>query len=408
MYKFPHIDNIHQVLPYVKDHPSFVVSEKDGYTVINYFIMGNDTFPDIIDFDGSNEEHYKNSILRECRGIIFCSSTGKVLRRAYHKFFNLGEKEELHPDNIPWNSLQGICEKLDGSMITPIMLGENIRWTTKMGITEIAMDVEVFIEKNLKYKKFADSCINSGRTPIFEWCSRSNKVVIDHPEDKLILTAIRVNLSGHYEARYILEALEKQCNIPIVKHIETDKDIKEYIDQLRTEENVEGIVLNFLDGHKVKVKTEWYTQIHRAKENLHHEKRVIELIQSGNIDDVLPFLLEDDKKILSNFQSDFENGKYLVANNIKNLLAKYQCLKIDRKTFALEYARQNEHNYNAIIFKFWDNKEASIVEILEYIDSIINKNLSSQTTVDKTRSLWYNYSWNNNTESNNESSRFTR
>jgi T4 RnlA family RNA ligase len=394
-YKFPVITHIDQVLPYVKDHPSFVVVEKDGYTVINYIMMGNDTFPDIIDYDENNPEHYKSAILRECRGLIFCSYSGKILRRAYHKFFNLGEKEELHPDRINWNTKYEIDEKLDGSMITPIKLGDNIRWTTKMGITDIAMDVEVFIEKNLKFKQFADYCSAANITPIFEWCSRSNKVVIDHPEDKLILTSLRNTYSGTYWNKEHTKTIALIADIPVVTNYDTKLDIHAFVDELKTQEGIEGIVLNFESGHKVKVKTEWYVQIHRAKENLNHEKRVIELIQSGNVDDVLPFLMEDDRKRLSDYVENFQRGKFAVAVAITKLLAKYAGLKLDRKTFSLDYSKHNEPNYNAVIWKFWDNKDATIVEILEYIDKIINKNLSSQTTVDKARSLWYNYSWNN-------------
>ena len=46
-YEFPIIRHINDVLPHVQENKSFIVAERDDYTVINYVMMGNDTFPPI-------------------------------------------------------------------------------------------------------------------------------------------------------------------------------------------------------------------------------------------------------------------------------------------------------------------------------------------------------------------------
>jgi len=51
---------------------------------------------------------------------------------------------------------------------------------------------------NKKYQQFAKWCIENRLTPIFEWCSRKQRIVIDYPEDKLVLLAVRENMSGKY------------------------------------------------------------------------------------------------------------------------------------------------------------------------------------------------------------------
>ena len=89
--------------------------------------------------------------------------------------------------------------KLDGSMLHPMKVGSNIRWMSKMGITDVALQVEEFVSLNTKYQNFAEWCIKNTLTPIFEWCSQKQKIVIDYPEDSLTLLAVRHNISGEYK-----------------------------------------------------------------------------------------------------------------------------------------------------------------------------------------------------------------
>jgi hypothetical protein len=43
-----------------------------------------------------------------------------------------------------------------------------------------------------------DCVIDGDMTPIFEWCSRNQRIVVDYPEDMLVLTAVRDNIEGVY------------------------------------------------------------------------------------------------------------------------------------------------------------------------------------------------------------------
>jgi len=128
-YEFPEIYNIKDVLPAIKDRPEFVVAEKEGYTVVNYNVCFHDTFPDVngeFKTIGSLEERnlpqYQAKIRRECRGIIFDSKTGDIIRRPYHKFFNVNEREETQENQINLGHPHVIVEKLDGSMIAPFIV----------------------------------------------------------------------------------------------------------------------------------------------------------------------------------------------------------------------------------------------------------------------------------------------
>ena len=189
-YQFPVINNISQVLPLIAERKEFIVAVKDGYTVINYVVQMADTFPTVTDEAGA--------ILRELRGLIFDNETGEVIARRYHKFFNVNEKEETQVGLIDFDQSHVILEKLDGSMITPIPVNGEIRWGTKMGCTDVAKPVEEFVSARQEYVSLAQFCIEKGLTPIFEWTSRQQTIVIDYPEDNLVLTAVRNNVTGEY------------------------------------------------------------------------------------------------------------------------------------------------------------------------------------------------------------------
>ena len=149
-YKFPVIYKFSQIAHIFAENENYIVAYKDGYTVINYVRAGKETHPIV--------ETNDHAILREARGLIFDSVSGRVIARRFHKFFNLGEREDVM--EIDLSKPHVIMDKLDGSMITPVpMYDGSIRWGTKMGITDVAMQAEVFVAKNRNYDDFAAKCI---------------------------------------------------------------------------------------------------------------------------------------------------------------------------------------------------------------------------------------------------------
>lgn len=211
-YQFPHIAHINDVLPAIQDSPEFIVAEREHFTVVNYVVAHPETFPEVktvaltngdITHEGIFEstEDYHAAIRRECRGLIFCKETGKILRRPFSKFFNIGERDETQLHLLDFTGSHEVFTKEDGSMVTPFEVGFGsgvIRWATKMGLSDVALNAEVFVAENPKYQEFAKWCIANRLTPIFEWVSRKNRIVLDYPEDNLILLAVRHMETGEY------------------------------------------------------------------------------------------------------------------------------------------------------------------------------------------------------------------
>lgn len=293
-YKFPVINHIDEVLPHIKDSKEFVVAERDGFTVINYVVQTPETFPAI--------ETEGDAIRRECRGITFYQD-GTVAARKLHKFFNVNERDETQFHTIDITKPHVILHKLDGSMITPFLSSEGkIEYHTKMGATDVALPAGNFAHATGFYDDFCFDLIGSGMTPIFEWMSRKNRIVIDYADDALVLTAIRKNITGEYLFHDQMHALADPYSIPVVAQYEAtfNADFLEYV---RTLIGLEGFVVRFDDGHMVKIKAEDYLKLHRAKEAISQEKNVWALILDADVDDMKGFLNDEDRVRVEKFET---------------------------------------------------------------------------------------------------------
>ena len=202
-YQFPKIETIDDVLPSIKSREEFIVVDKDDFIVINYAVSTDTTF------DMKDEYDLDGAIRRECRGIKFYPD-GRIMARPFHKFFNSGEREETQPQNVDFSIAHHILTKMDGSMIHPIVMKDgSIRFATKMGITDVSLQAEVFINQHSKYEQFAKHCmIDMKWTPIFEWTSPDNRIVLHYENPSLTLLAIRETVSGEYINLHVLSEPE--------------------------------------------------------------------------------------------------------------------------------------------------------------------------------------------------------
>jgi RNA ligase len=388
-YDFPQINHLNDVLPHIDGREEFRVMEKDWYTVVNYAVAFEDTF------QWDESDPVGSAVRRECRGLIFDTATGNLISRPYHKFFNAGEKDETQLNKINLYEPHIVLEKLDGSMIRPIPTKEGFRLATKAGITDVAMNAEVFIADKPQYAAFINEMICMRMTPIFEWCSRKNRIVIDYPEDKLVLTAIRRVVTG----RYIIHAnLQKFVvydetgfyKVPVVRSIDglSVQNIELFVEQVREWDDGEGVVLRFDTGHMVKVKADDYVLRHRSKDAINREKNVLQTILDDSVDDLIPLLTPEDGERVQRFQSAFWAALEDVGTDIHDLyigIDKGQ----DQKKFATVAVPSVPTQYQPFMFRL--RQGASVRDLL--VDSI-RKSLSTQTKIDQSRWMFGNLNWN--------------
>jgi len=228
-----------------------------------------------------------------------------------------------------------ILEKLDGSMVTAFRnkTGGH-RLATKAGITDTSMRAEEYVKLHPQYSKFIDLCIDAGHTPIFEWCSRKDRIVEDYgPEDNLILTAVRDMLTGQY-----LEGQIDTAGIPVVREIDTTPAA------VRSWQQGEGIVIRFEDGEMVKVKADAYVKRHRSVGLIRSEDNILNLILNNEVDDVMPLLSDTDAERVREYRDKVVACVNNVADRAEELYRKGIQLYPDKKDFAVKYVqRLSEH-----------------------------------------------------------------
>jgi RNA ligase len=384
-YDFSHITHIDDVLPHIEGREEFRVMEKEDYIVINYAVAFEETFK------WDSEDPVGSAVRRECRGISF-NENGDLICRKYHKFFNVGEKEETQLNKINLYEPHIVLEKLDGSLISCQPTADGFVLVTKAGVTDIAQQAEEFIADKPHYSTFINKCIQKGTTPLFEWCSRKNRIVVDYPEDQLILTGMRYNNTGKYVDYEIMKSYATAWNIPVVKAVDglAVQNIELFVKQVREWDDGEGVVIRFDSGHMVKIKSADYVLRHKSKDSISQEKNVLQTIIEGSVDDLVPLLTPEDGERIQRFQKAFLAGLEEVALEMAELFVEGNKMYPEKKDFAVEFVQKKVDPSHAPVMYGMKNGKGSKEVIVE----MIHKSISTQTKIDACRWLWGNLDWN--------------
>lgn len=193
-------------------------------------------------------EHIWNDCTLQCRGLIL-NAKGEPVARPFRKFFNLGEIENQHIPNEPFE----VYEKMDGSLGILYWLDDEAQMATRgsFGSDQAQKATEMLhttyahalpqLDKNLTY--------------LFEIIYPENRIVVDYgKEEKLVLLAIIDTKTGE-------ELPLEDIGFPLVKHYDGIHDLTEL--KALEEDNKEGFVVKFKSGYRLKVKFEEYVRIHR-------------------------------------------------------------------------------------------------------------------------------------------------
>lgn len=363
-YKFPEIRTIDDVLPHIEGRSEFIVAEREFGTVINYMVSYTDTF------DMTGSEDLSGAIRRECRGIIF-DTEGRIMSRPFHKFFNVNERLETMSHYIDMSQPHVIMEKMDGSMIRPILVNGVIRLATKMGVTSVAEEAENFLVNSTQYfkiYKWLKSCVTSGVTPIFEYIAPTNKIVIDYSEPKLVLLAMRNNFTGNYY-------MPHKAPFEIVpQYGSVDGNLSEYIARAREMQGREGDIIRFANGHMLKIKNDWYVRIHKTKDLIRTERNIADIIVNEQLDDILPLLDAADLVIVRAYEKRFDAALDNVLGRLEGLVTLARVLHgRNKKEVAINFIPNLKNKEDApFIFSALDGKELRPLVIKKVKDSVGN------------------------------------
>jgi RNA ligase len=283
-------------------------------------------------------------------------------------------------------------------MIAPFISDGNLYWGTKMGKTDLSQQPEQFVSDKPHYVDFVTTMIKNGKTPIFEWCSRKQRIVLDYPVDKLYLVGIRDMETGNYSSYDELKQLACKYSIDLVGYYaDRITDINIFINHTKDLVDEEGYVVVFENGNMLKIKADDYVKIHKCLDGFRYEKDIIKIIVNDDLDDVLPYLRDDLKNDVVLYSDRIlHNISHLsveIFNYITVLFEKYGDSKENRR-YVAENAQRDYPKDSGIVFSCYKG-DVSLNDVREQIVSKIDKNTSSISKVENIRHIikenWNNY-----------------
>ena len=242
----------------------------------------------LISFYYDMESDYNINIVRECRGIILDESDS--YRPVCVPFFKFGNYGEPYADEIDWKTAR-VQEKIDGSLIK--VWNYKGVWQVSTNKTINAADANTNNNEDTFLNLFHTAWAKTGKqfselnpdyTYIFELVSPQSRVVIPYPETKLYHTGTRNN--------HTLQELNLDIGIEKPKEfaistIEACVEAAKNLDHYH-----EGFVVVDSQWRRIKVKSPVYVAIHHLLNNIVSEKRILELLLSGENQEVLSYFPE--------------------------------------------------------------------------------------------------------------------
>lgn len=298
-------------------------------------------------------------IVMECRGLTLHKDTFEVISRGLDRFFNLGEALNVMPE-IEWKHAQ-VFEKVDGSFIKIFFYDGEWHIATRgvAGADTECMGYGVtFKELVLKaldcdsdddFQDYCSSmCLNPEVTYICELTCVENRVVKHYTGYNLYLLAARYNDPEHdyaycsdMERRWIFSAVNGENKFKDVKSFRfgDENECREACSALKDLD--EGYIV-YQNGVPVcKIKSPAYVAIHHIRGEGLNNRRCIELVLSGEVDEYLSYF-ETDRQILEKYIDAYTALKcdiltvYLAVKDIE-----------DQKEFAKAVAK---YDFKACLF----------------------------------------------------------
>jgi len=274
----------------------------------------------------------------QTRGLI-TSVAGEVVARGPKKFFNLGE--HLDPtkglDPIPGDMTVTATDKIDGSLI----IAFNFEGETVLATRGSFNSLQAQWATN---RWDRDIVLPEGYSYCFEAIYPENRIVVDYGDTETLVLLCVLDVEGR-ECRSLFDAWEgEKVSVEQVS-----------LDQLQTEAvtGSEGWVLRYDNGLWVKVKTDWYVDLHKLVTGL-TERNIWSALSENKFMDLLE-VVPDEMYGWVTGVADRLNAEYVATKaNCDRLLCSVE--GFDRKT----QARLLTGNaYSGIVFGMLDGKDVS-------------------------------------------------
>lgn len=291
-----------------------------------------------------------------CRGLVI-DADGNILARPFRKFKNY---EEHDPSEIDLSKAYEVYEKMDGSLGILFYYKPKMKWllATRGSFTsEQAVEGKIILD-----------CMHSiipcelEYTYLFEIIYPENRIVVNYGEKRdLVLLTIVDTKSGN-ELPYNEIVLNYSKYFTIVKRYNV-KNVND-LNTLRElgNDNMEGFVVKFPNGFRVKVKLLEYCRLHSIITN------VSNIVIWKHMKEGLPF-----EELLDKVPDEFYNWVLKTIEELQNKYHEIECPLLkefveiyyfngcyNRAKFA-EHVMASKSKHKLLLFSIYDGKKYSHV-----------------------------------------------
>ncbi len=209
-----------------------------------------------------------DEVTTQCRGLIL-DANGGIVARPFPKFFNLGERPETQPNNLPDLPFV-VLEKVDGSLGILYRGADTrsvLRIATRGSFTSTQAQWATAWIRALPTaaQQRLHDLLDQRRTPLFEIVYKGIEgPVIHYDWEGLTLLSLMNNETGREAEWAELEALAHAigCRLPTVY---TFGSVGEVVArQPLLPPTFEGFVIRYANGLRVKVKGDQYSELFKA------------------------------------------------------------------------------------------------------------------------------------------------
>ena len=286
-----------------------------------------------------------------CRGLVV-DKDWNVKARPFKKFFNL-EQHETIPGiaPLPWAKGYTIEEKMDGSLGILYWMGEYGKSEPRIA-TRGSFTSDQAIKATEMLRKIPvpyTTMFQEGYTYLFEILYPENRIVVDyHGKEELVLLSA-MNIETGKEAEPAYEGFRR----PIFYPADTPKEV--LIDLVPNDGSIEGLVVRFTDGQRVKVKTEEYVRLHRLLTGVSN-KSIWELLKAGSLlDEIIERVPDEFYDWVKQVKDGLEKKHYELMLEANNLAI--QTHAMERKD-AAEIILKRGNPISGATFAILDGKQA--------------------------------------------------
>ncbi|MCK4668288.1 hypothetical protein KAU33_16165 [Candidatus Dependentiae bacterium] len=290
-----------------------------------------------------------------CRGLII-DDERNIVARPFSKIFNYGEVVDSDKGIKNIIERPKFFNKLDGVLGVTYPNDSEIAVATRGSFTNSQSQFATeWLQDRIPPSKFKPEY-----TYLFEIIHPDSRIVINYEFEGLVLLAV-LSKDGTHELDHIKEGL--RLGVGFARYM-TFPDILQALAYLEKADGreIEGFVLKFSNGYRIKMKSEDYVRMHRmifhtsSKDIwLAMKEDRLESVYEVLPDEMLPWVQEIERDLISQYNALMETANHIAKTalrryNTKQDIARYISL-FPEKSVAFLIANGKKEKAEALVWK---------------------------------------------------------